>query len=116
MQESIRGCDVFLIQPTCPPVNDSLMELMVMIDACKRASARSITAVVPYYGYARADRKTHGRECVAAKLHADPLLIPCKLPSVGYAARLTKLSLLVRSSTFWAPVYWLRRGPPMDCT
>ena len=66
LQESIRGCDVFLIQPTCPPVNDSLMELMVMIDACKRASARSITAVIPYYGYARADRKTHGRECVPA--------------------------------------------------
>lgn len=61
LQESIRGCDVFLIQPTCPPVNDSFMELMVMIDACKRASARSITAVIPYYGYARADRKSHGR-------------------------------------------------------
>lgn len=48
--ESIRGCDVFLVQPTCPPVNDHLMELLVMIDACKRASARSITAVIPYYG------------------------------------------------------------------
>jgi phosphoribosylpyrophosphate synthetase len=57
MQESIRGCDVFLIQPSCPPVNDNLMELLIMIDACKRASARSITAVIPYYGYARADRK-----------------------------------------------------------
>lgn len=55
--ESIRGCDVFLIQPTCPPVNDNLMELLIMIDACKRASARSITAVIPYFGYARADRK-----------------------------------------------------------
>ena len=58
MQESIRGCDVFLVQPTCPPVNDNLMELLVTIDACRRASARSITAVLPYYGYARADRKT----------------------------------------------------------
>ena len=57
VQESVRGCDVFLIQPTAPPVNDSLMELLVMIDACKRASARSVTAVIPYYGYARADRK-----------------------------------------------------------
>jgi len=57
-QESIRGCDVFLVQPTCPPVNDHLMELLVTIDACRRASARSITAVLPYYGYARADRKT----------------------------------------------------------
>jgi ribose-phosphate pyrophosphokinase len=69
--ESIRGCDVFLIQPTSPPVNDHLMELMVMIDACKRASARSITAVVPYYGYARADRKSQGRESIAAKLTAN---------------------------------------------
>lgn len=60
-QESIRGCDVFLVQPTCPPVNDNLMELLVTIDACRRASARSITAVLPYYGYARADRKTQVR-------------------------------------------------------
>ena len=73
LQESIRGCDVFLIQPSCPPVNDSLMELMVMIDACKRASARSITAVMPYFGYARADRKTQGRESIAAKLTANLL-------------------------------------------
>lgn len=71
IQESIRGCDVFLIQPTCPPVNDNVMELLVMIDACRRASARSITAVIPYYGYARADRKTQGRESIAAKLTAN---------------------------------------------
>ncbi|GLC39095.1 ribose-phosphate pyrophosphokinase 1 [Pleodorina starrii] len=71
IQESIRGCDVFLIQPTCPPVNDHLMELLIMIDACRRASARSITAVVPYYGYARADRKVQGRESIAAKLTAN---------------------------------------------
>ena len=71
VQESIRGCDVFLIQPTCPPVNDSLMELLVMIDACRRASARSITAVIPYFGYARADRKSQGRESIAAKLVAN---------------------------------------------
>lgn len=71
VQESIRGCDVFLIQPTCPPVNDHLMELLVTIDACRRASARSITAVLPYYGYARADRKTQGRESIAAKLTAN---------------------------------------------
>ena len=61
IQQSIRGCDVFLVQPTCAPVNDSLMELMIMVDACKRASARQITAVIPYFGYARADRKTSGR-------------------------------------------------------
>ena len=51
------GCDVFIVQPTCPPANDNLMELLVMIDACRRASAKSITAVIPYFGYARADRK-----------------------------------------------------------
>ena len=72
-QESIRGCDVFLVQPTSPPVNDHLMELLVTIDACRRASARSITAVIPYFGYARADRKTHGRESIAAKLVANIL-------------------------------------------
>ena len=70
---SIRGCDVFLIQPTCAPVNDSLMELMIMVDACKRASARQITAVIPYFGYARADRKTSGRESITAKLTANLL-------------------------------------------
>ena len=73
IEESIRGCDVFLVQPTCPPVNDNLMELLVMIDACRRASARSITVVMPYFGYARADRKTSGRESIAAKLVANLL-------------------------------------------
>jgi ribose-phosphate pyrophosphokinase len=73
IQESIRGCDVFLIQPTCAPVNDHLMELLIMVDACRRASARQITAVVPYYGYARADRKTAGRESITAKLVANLL-------------------------------------------
>ncbi len=71
IQESIRGCDVYLIQPTCRPVNDHMMELLVMIDACRRASARQITAVLPYYGYARADRKTAGREAITAKLVAN---------------------------------------------
>ncbi|NJK39563.1 MAG: ribose-phosphate pyrophosphokinase [Oscillatoriales cyanobacterium RM1_1_9] len=71
IQESIRGCDVYLIQPCCCPVNDHLMELLIMIDACRRASARQITAVIPYYGYARADRKTAGRESITAKLVAN---------------------------------------------
>lgn len=71
IQESIRGCDVYLIQPCCQPVNDHLMELLIMIDACRRASARQITAVIPYYGYARADRKTAGRESITAKLVAN---------------------------------------------
>jgi ribose-phosphate pyrophosphokinase len=71
IQESIRGGDVYLIQPCCHPVNDNLMELLIMIDACRRASARQITAVLPYYGYARADRKTAGRESISAKLVAN---------------------------------------------
>ncbi|MEO0854237.1 MAG: ribose-phosphate pyrophosphokinase [Cyanobacteria bacterium J06648_11] len=71
IQESIRGADVYIVQPTCRPVNDHLMELLVMVDACRRASARQITAVLPYYGYARADRKTAGRESITAKLVAN---------------------------------------------
>ena len=71
IDESVRGKDVFIIQPTSYPVNDNLMELMVMADALKRASARHITAVVPYYGYDRQDRKTRGREPITAKLVAN---------------------------------------------
>lgn len=71
IQESIRGLDVYLIQPTCQPVNTYLMELLIMIDACSRASAKQITVVLPYYGYARADRKTAGRESITAKLVAN---------------------------------------------
>ena len=71
IDESVRGKDVFIIQPTSYPANDNLMELMVMADALKRASARHITAVVPYYGYARQDRKTRGREPITAKLVAN---------------------------------------------
>lgn len=69
--ESIRGKDVFIVQSTCQPVNDNLMELLIMTDACKRASAKTITLVVPYYAYARQDRKTRGREPISAKLVAD---------------------------------------------
>ena len=71
ISESIRGKDIFIIQPTSQPVNDNLMELLIMTDACKRASANSITAVVPYYAYARQDRKTRGREPISAKLVAN---------------------------------------------
>lgn len=71
---SARGAHAFLIQPTCNPVNDSLMELLIMADACRRASARNITAVLPYYGYARQDRKTRGREPITAKLIANLLI------------------------------------------
>ncbi len=73
VNENVRGADVFLIQPTCPPVNDTLMELLIMIDAMKRASAHRITAVLPYYGYARQDRKVQPRVPISAKLVADLL-------------------------------------------
>ena len=71
VEEDIRGRDIFLVQPTCPPVNDSLMELLVIIDSFKRASAERITAVIPYYGYARQDRKDEGRVPITAKLVAN---------------------------------------------
>jgi len=71
IEESIRGKDIFIIQSTSFPVNDNLMELLILTDACKRASAHSITAVVPYYAYARQDRKTRGREPISAKLVAN---------------------------------------------
>lgn len=71
INENVRGTDVFVIQPTCWPINENLMELLIMIDALRRASARRITAVIPYYGYARQDRKTRGREPITAKLVAN---------------------------------------------
>ena len=71
INENVRGTDVFLVQPTCPPVNDTLMELLIMLDAFKRASAHRITIVLPYYGYARQDRKVQGRMPISAKLVAD---------------------------------------------
>ncbi|MGO0121667.1 ribose-phosphate diphosphokinase [Desulfothermobacter acidiphilus] len=71
INENVRGADVFVIQPTCSPVNENLMELLILIDALRRASARRITAVIPYYGYARQDRKTRGREPITAKLVAN---------------------------------------------
>jgi ribose-phosphate pyrophosphokinase len=73
IDETVRGCDVFIVQPTHSPVNDNLMELLIMIDAVKRASAGRINAVIPYYGYARQDRKTKAREPITAKLVADLL-------------------------------------------
>ena len=71
LYETVRGSDVFLINSTCKPVNDSLMELLIMIDACRRASAGRITAVIPYFGYARQDRKAKGRDPISAKLVAN---------------------------------------------
>ncbi len=73
IEEDVRGADIYIIQPTCPPVNENLMELLVMLDCFKRASAGRITAVIPYYGYARQDRKDVGRVPITAKLVADLL-------------------------------------------
>ncbi len=73
VQDNVRGADVFVIQPTCPPVAENLMELLVMLDAFKRSSASRITAVIPYYGYARQDRKDKPRVPISAKLVADLL-------------------------------------------
>ncbi len=73
INESVRGSDVFIVQSTCAPVNNNLMELLIMIDAMKRASAGRITAVIPYFGYARQDRKAKARDPISAKLCADIL-------------------------------------------
>ncbi|MEW6724230.1 MAG: ribose-phosphate pyrophosphokinase [Bacillota bacterium] len=73
VEENVRGDDIFLVQPTSTPVNENLMELLIMIDAMRRASAGRITAIIPFYGYARQDRKTRGREPITAKLVANLL-------------------------------------------
>lgn len=71
IEDNVRGCDVFVVQPTCPPVNHHLMELLLLIDALRRASAARVTAVIPYYGYAKQEKKTAGREPISAKLVAN---------------------------------------------
>jgi ribose-phosphate pyrophosphokinase len=86
IDEDVRGRDIYVVQPTCPPVNESLMELLILLDAFKRSSATRITAVMPYYGYARQDRKDVGRVPITAKLVAD------LLESAG-AARVLALDL-----------------------
>jgi ribose-phosphate pyrophosphokinase len=86
IEEDVRGRDVFVVQPTCPPVNHNLMELLIMLDSFKRASAARITAVLPYYGYARQDRKDVGRVPITAKLVAN-------LVTVAGASRVLALDL-----------------------
>lgn len=106
VEESARGNDVFLIQPTCAPVNDSLMELLIMLDAFRRASARRITVVMPYYGYARQDKKIKPREPITARLVAD-------LVTVAGAARVVCVDLHAEQiqGFFNIPVDHLYAGP-----
>ncbi len=106
IEEDVRGRDIYLVQPTCPPVNENLMELLVMLDCFKRSSAARITAVIPYYGYARQDRKDVGRVPITAKLVADLL-------SVAGADRVLALDLHAAQiqGFFDIPVDHLHAGP-----
>jgi len=109
LEQNIRGCDVFLIQPTGPPVNDSLMELLIMIETCHRASADRITAVIPYFGYARQDRKDSGRVPITAKLVAN-------LITVAGADRVLTMDLHAAQiqGFFDVPVDHLYAAPVLD--
>src|SRR5262249_22383544 len=109
IEEDVRGRDIFIVQPTCPPVNDNLMELLVMMDAFKRASAGRLTAVLPYYAYARQDRKDVGRVPITAKLVAD------LLTSAG-ADRVISLDLHAAQiqGFFDIPVDHLHAGPVIN--
>ena len=106
VQESVRGMDVFIVQPTCEPANENIMELLIIIDALKRASAKRITAVIPYYGYARQEKKTKPREPIAARLVAD-------LISTAGANRLFFVDVHVQTiqGFFNLPVDHLPAGP-----
>ena len=106
VDESARGNDVFLIQPTCAPVNDTLMELLIMLDAFRRASARRITVVMPYFGYARQDKKIKPREPITARLVAD-------LIQVAGASRVVAIDLHAEQimGFFEVPVDHLYAGP-----
>src|SRR5438445_8271014 len=109
IDEDVRGRDVFVVQPTCHPVNDNLMELLIMLDSFKRASAARITVVLPYYGYARQDRKDVGRVPITAKLVAD------LLTSAG-ANRVLALDLHAAQiqGFFDIPVDHLHAGPVIN--
>ncbi|UCH34179.1 MAG: ribose-phosphate pyrophosphokinase [Armatimonadota bacterium] len=106
INESMRGADVFVVQPTCPPSSENIMELLIIIDALKRASPRRIVAVIPYYGYARQEKKASGREPITARLMADLL-------TVAGANRILALDMHVPSiqGFFNLPVDHLNAGP-----
>jgi ribose-phosphate pyrophosphokinase len=109
IEEDVRGRDIYLVQPTCPPVNENLMELLIILDSFKRASAARVTAVIPYYGYARQDRKDQGRVPITAKLVAD------LLTSAG-ADRVLALDLHAAQiqGFFDIPVDHLHAGPVIN--
>ncbi len=109
IDEDVRGRDIFVVQPTCPPVNDNLMELLTMLDSFKRASAARITAVLPYYGYARQDRKDQGRVPITAKMVANLL-------TVAGANRVLALDLHAAQiqGFFDIPVDHLHAGPVIN--
>src|SRR5699024_10174154 len=111
IEESIRGCDVFIIQPTSYPVNEHLMELLIMIDACIRASAANINIVMPYYGYARQDRKARSREPITAKLVANIIEKPG-------ASRMIALDLHAPEiqGFFYIPIDFIEKGLDHDNT
>ena len=110
IEESARGMDVFLIQPTCAPVNDNIMELLIMVDAFRRASARRITLVIPYYGYSRQDKKIKPREPVSARLVAD-------LITAAGASRVLAVDLHAGQiqGFFQMPMDHLYAGPLLAC-
>src|SRR5436190_3882582 len=109
IEEDVRGGDIFVVQPTCPPVNHNLMELLVLLDCFKRASAGRVTVVIPYYGYARQDRKDVGRVPITAKMVADVL-------TVAGANRVLALDLHAAQiqGFFDIPVDHLYAGPVID--
>src|SRR5215470_7382997 len=109
IDEDVRGRDVFVVQPTCHPVNENVMELLIILDSLKRASAARITVVLPYYGYARQDRKDVGRVPITAKLVADLL-------TVAGAHRVLALDLHAAQiqGFFDIPVDHLHAGPVID--
>jgi ribose-phosphate pyrophosphokinase len=103
--EDVRGKDCFVIQPTCPPVNEHLMELLIIIDALRRASAKRITAVIPYFGYARQDRKHEGRVPITAKLTANLLSTGASTGCWPWTCtpRRSRASSTSRWTTCWPP-------------
>lgn len=106
VQESVRGMDVFVVQPTCPPTSENILELLIILDALKRASAARITAVIPYYGYARQEKKTKPREPIAARLMADLIIT-----AGAHRVFLVDLHVQTIQGFFNLPVDHLPAGP-----